>query len=224
MAEGLRKVIGNRLNPFAWLTNLQQHQIGFYTIDSTPVNGASGTGAKFLGPGTQLWSTTTKTWYINTNTQASPTWTAVDSATSSQQLSVVLTNAQIKALRATPITLVAAPGAGLFVNPIDCVLELLYGGTNAFTANAGDNLALKWQNGTTTAIIQGAIQAWVQGTANAYNAFVGPATGSDINVPAANVTNQPLVIHNIGAAEIAGNAANDNTIRVSLTYQIQTGA
>lgn len=224
MAEGLRKIIGNRLNPWAWLNNLQQHQIGFFTIDSTPTSGTSGTGAGKLGPGSNLWSTTTKTWYVNTNTQASPTWTPDASGNATQSLSVVLTNTQIKNLRATPITLVAAPGAGLFVNPIDCVLELLYGGTNAFTANVGDNLALKWKDGTTTPIIQGAVQAWVQGTANAYNAFVGPATGSDINVAAASVTNNPLVIHNIGAAEIAGNAANDNTIRVTLTYNIQVGA
>jgi hypothetical protein len=223
MAEGLRKVIGNLLNPVAWLNNLRDHSIGFFTIDSTPTNGTSGTGFGKLGPGSQLWSTTTKVWYVNTGTKASPVWTAVDSATSTQQSSIVIPNALIKTLRASPVTLVTAPGAGLYVNPIDCVIELIYGGNNAFTANAGDNLALKWQNGTTPAILTGGLQAFLQGTANAYNAFVGPALASDINVPAVNVTNQPLVLHNIGAAEIAGNAANDNTLRVSLTYQIQPG-
>jgi len=225
MAEGFRKYPGGQHAGFAaWLNNLMQHNIGLYTVDSTPVNGTSGTGAGKAGPGSQLWSTTTKTWYVNTNTTASPTWTQDAGPGGLQTLSVVLTNSQIKALRATPLTLVAAPGAGLFVNPIDCVLELIYGGNNAFTANVGDNLALKWKDGTTTPIIQGGLQAFLQGTANAFNAFVGPATGSDINVAGASVVNNPLVIHNIGAAEIAGNAANDNTIRLTLTYQIQVGA
>jgi len=49
----------------------------------TPVNGTSGTGVGFAGPGSlyvDATVTTTKL-YINTNTMASPTWVAVGTQT-----------------------------------------------------------------------------------------------------------------------------------------------
>lgn len=39
-----------------------------------PVNGASGTGAGFAGPGSEYTDTVAGNYYINTNTIASPTW------------------------------------------------------------------------------------------------------------------------------------------------------
>ena len=34
--------------------------------------------------------------------------------------------------------------------------------------------------------------------------------------------NQPLVLHNLGAGEFAGNAANDATLRVKVAYRVHT--
>lgn len=132
-------------------------------------------------------------------------------------VTLTLTNSQVKNVRATPITIVGAPLAGFLVMPVACLCELVYGGTNAFTSAAGDVLALKWKDGTTSPILQGAVQAFVQGTASAYSYFVPQAS---TNVTKANSDGQPLVIHNITASEIAGNAGNDNTLRFTLTYAI----
>jgi len=47
----------------------------------TPVNGASGTGATWAGPGSEYTDQTAGKLYINTGTAASPTWTVVGSQT-----------------------------------------------------------------------------------------------------------------------------------------------
>ena len=211
------------MNPFAWIRMLANNNVLSLVISGAPTNGTSGTGAGVLGKGAQVIDIATGNVYSNFGTLASPVWNLVDSPGSPlvQTAQVQLTNTQVKNCRATPVTIVAAPGAGFFVNPLDCICELVYGGTNAFTAQAGDNLAIKWKDGTTAAIISGGLQAFLQNTASAFNAFVGPALAADINVLKTNVDNQPLVLHNISAAEIAGNAANDNTLVITVTYNIQ---
>lgn len=135
------------------------------------------------------------------------------------QTTVTLTSAQIKALRATPITLVAAPGAGKSVFFLGAQLKSIYGGTNAFTGP--QNLAIRYQN-TTGTVVSTAITGtgFLDQTANEYQT-VGISTSSTI-AAATVVENQPLVIHNTGAAEITGNAANDNTIKVTIQYAILT--
>lgn len=44
--------------------------------NGTPVNGVAGTGAGWADIGSTLVDSTTGIWYSNTNTKASPTWTA----------------------------------------------------------------------------------------------------------------------------------------------------
>lgn len=133
--------------------------------------------------------------------------------------SLVLTNAQIKVLRATPQTIVAAPGAGKIIQPIAAYVGLVYGGTNAFTGAVNDNLGLKLKDGTGTTLMSGGVQGFIQATNSAMSLFVpAVAAGASVNVSKANSDNQPLVVHNITAAEIAGNAANDNTMIVVVQY------
>ena len=48
------------------------------SIAGAPVNGTSGTGAGFAGPGSILLRASNGTLYQNTNTVASPTWTLND--------------------------------------------------------------------------------------------------------------------------------------------------
>lgn len=72
----LEKIFTNKINLWAWLKNMNNKDIGIFTLDGVPVNGTSGTGAGKLGPGAVVINTLTGIWYSNRNTKASPTWTA----------------------------------------------------------------------------------------------------------------------------------------------------
>lgn len=129
---------------------------------------------------------------------------------------VSLTSAEVKALAATQQTLVAAPGAGKAIHFMGALLKLTYGGTNAFT-EAGDNLGIKYTNASGVQV-SGTIEttAFITATANTYTSAI-PA--GDAIVAATGAENQALVLDNLGS-EIAGNAANDNTLEISVVYRI----
>lgn len=55
--------------------------LGIYQNAGTPTNGTSGTYAGIAPKGALLVDTTNAVLYINTNTQASPTWTVVGDQT-----------------------------------------------------------------------------------------------------------------------------------------------
>lgn len=133
---------------------------------------------------------------------------------------VTLTNAQIKALRATPVTLVAAPGAGKYLEFVSAQLFLDYG-SNALTETA-DNLAVRYTDGSGTIVSQ-AIEAtgFIDQTADtATNAL------PKIDAIAAKTAceNKALVLHNTGDGEYGGNAGADTVMRVKIVYRVhQTG-
>lgn len=124
---------------------------------------------------------------------------------------VNLTSAQIKALKATPITLVAAPGADLAVVPVSIALVVNYGGTNAFTETA-DDLSIGYSGGAeikeieSTGLIDQTNDEW------RYITFEFDETFQPTE-------NTAVVITNLDD-EIAGNAAGNNTARVVLTYRV----
>lgn len=124
---------------------------------------------------------------------------------------VKLTSAEVKALKATPITLIAAPGADLAVVPISAVIHLSYGGTNVFTETA-DDLSIGWAGGaelheieTTGFIDQGNDET-------RYITFERAETFEPEE-------NTAVVITNLDD-EIAGNAANDNEIHIRIYYRV----
>lgn len=137
-----------------------------------------------------------------------------------QTAEVSLTNAEIKALRATPKTLVAAPGAAKVLEFISAIL-ILKAGANVLT-EATANLAVKYKDGASTQISE-----TVEATG-----FIDQATDTlttcrvkqDGIVATAIYTNQPLVLHNLGAGEYAGNAAADATLRAKIAYRIWSTA
>lgn len=142
----------------------------------------------------------------------------VSSDSSNTRVATVnLTSAQVKALRATPQTIVAAPGAGKIVVVESVVLQLNYGGTNAFTESA-DNLVLQYTDSGTD--ITGSIETtgFIDQTADAV-AIVRPATIATAAAATA-VVNEAVELFNTGDGEIAGNAAGDNTLNVTVVYRI----
>lgn len=127
-----------------------------------------------------------------------------------------LTSAQVKALRATPATLVAAPAAGKVLEFIKLYLFLDYG-SNAFTETA-DNLAVKYENGA-GATVSEAIETtgFIDQTADTM-ITAGPAAQGALAKTACD--GKALVLHNTGDGEIAGNAANDSVVRYKVVYRV----
>lgn len=135
-----------------------------------------------------------------------------------QVATVTLTNAELKALRATPKTLVAAPGAGKVLEFVSAVLKN-NGGTNALTEST-DNMAVKFTDGSGAAVSQTIeCTGFIDQTA----ATVTTAQAKiDAIAAYSAAANKALVLHNTGDGEWGGNAANDVTLTVKVTYRVHT--
>lgn len=131
-----------------------------------------------------------------------------------QFVEVAITNAEALALRATPKTLVAAPGAGKVLEFVS--VQLLFDYTAAYTESA-DNLAVRFNN-TTGVIVSQAIEATGFADATADTITNGLAKIDAIAAATASA-NLPLVLHNTGDGEWGGgNAAN--AIRAKVSYRV----
>lgn len=133
---------------------------------------------------------------------------AVTAGTTIQKASITLTNAQIKALHTTPVTVVAAPGAGSANIALYMIQKLNYGGNNPFTGGGG-TIALKYTTAGAT-MMSGMAIAKYTGTANAYQ------TNTPVSDAPTVSENTPLIFFTTFA--ITGNAANDNTISCDVYY------
>lgn len=131
-------------------------------------------------------------------------------------LKVNLTNAEIKALRATPKTLVASPKEGR-LNFVGARLVLKYGGTNVFTETA-DNLAIRYTDGSGAKVSDDIeCTGFIDQSANTET---NARAKADAIVASENAIGKALVLHNIGDGEFGGNAGNDNTMEVYITFQV----
>lgn len=127
-----------------------------------------------------------------------------------------LTSAQVKALRATPITLVPAV-VNKTLQLVSMQLELLYGGTNVFTESTA-NLGVKYTDGSGVQVSQ-----TIESTGfidQSANTVTSGEPKIDAIVTEAASLGKPLVLHNLGAGEIAGNAAADNSLVVTISYVV----
>lgn len=128
-----------------------------------------------------------------------------------QVAEVVLSSADVKALGATPVTLVAAPGADLAAVPVAVNIVVNYGGSNAFTESS-DDLSIGYAGGAelmeieSTGLIDQTNDEWRYITFEADETFVPEE-------------NTAIVITNLDD-EIEGNASGDNTVTVTLWYRI----
>lgn len=131
-----------------------------------------------------------------------------------QWAEVSITNAEMLALRATPKTLVAAPGAGKVLEFVSAQLYFDY--TGAYTETA-DNMAIKYTDGSGAAVSQ-TIEAtgFVDATADT---VTNALPKIDAIVAKSGSENKALVLHNTGDGEYGGgNAAN--AIRVKVAYRV----
>ena len=123
-----------------------------------------------------------------------------------RSVDVQLTNAQVLALRATPITLVAAPGANraLVLHKVYLVCSAAAG---AYTETI-DNLVVEYSGGTDAT---GAIETtgWIDAAA------VSPVIYFPVTTVVVPVANEALRLFNTGDGEFGGgNAANTLSVRV----------
>lgn len=153
-------------------------------------------------------------------TLTTPTLTAPVFASSptgdgvTQWAEVSITNAEMLALRATPKTLVAAPGAGKFLEFVSA--QLLFDRTAVYTESA-DNMAVRYTNGSGVIVSQ-AIESTGFVDASA-DTITNALPKIDTIVAGTGAANQALVLHNTGDGEFGGgNAAN--VIRVKVAYRV----
>ncbi len=131
--------------------------------------------------------------------------------------SKVLTSAQVKALHATPVQIVAAQGAGKLIcilGPIFC--KLTYGGTNPFTS--GGAIGVAWASPSLQTLCTSANSAFVDQSVSAY----AELNTSGFSNTDTSGENKDLVAYNVIAAEFTGNAANNNTVTLSGFYYVIT--
>ncbi len=138
--------------------------------------------------------------------------------------SLALTNAQIKALVATPIQIIAAPGSGNIINIVSCTAIMIYGGNNAFTDTSTNSIYLFY--GANTSAITTGIQRVldfnsITATTTTWCTGIQNAAAIQNSYTTAIATNKNVIVSlPSGSAEIAGNAANDNTITIWVLYTI----
>jgi hypothetical protein len=126
---------------------------------------------------------------------------------------VALTSPEILALRATPKTLVSAPGAGKVLEFVGALL-LLDATATAYVESAA-NLSVRYEN-TTGAKASDDIEAtgFIDQTADTMTTARPKA---DAIVAATGCANKALVLHNLGAGEYT---TGTGTMRVKVSYRV----
>ncbi len=141
--------------------------------------------------------------------------TGTESQTNLQTRKITLEAADIKALKATPVELVPAPGAGKVLEFVGAVW-FLDAGSEGLTETA-DNLGIEYDGGSAAAVAATVeMTGFIDQTADTMIRAVANDGGVDA---AADVVNKNLALVNNGDGEFAGNASNDAKLIGFVTYR-----
>ena len=186
------------------------------TGGGAPTSGAAGTAANQAPPASMYIDVTNNNVYQNTNTKASPTWSPVVGDDAVRYATVTLTNAQILALGSTPITIVAAPAAGKFIETLGGTIS--FASTSAAYTLNSNNIALYYTSrgggnrASNTITAAGLLDQVTTGLLAKFSLMPDDSNPS---------TAAPVVLQStLVAAMTGGNAAN--TLKVILAYRIRT--
>lgn len=129
---------------------------------------------------------------------------------------VSITAANLKLIRATPQSLVAAAGASTVVEFVSAILKLEAG--SEVLAETADNLVVRYTDGS-GAIVSETIETtgFIDQAADTYSNSIPK---KDVIVAATGNVNKALVLHNSGDGELTGNASDDAVLEVYITYRI----
>ena len=129
---------------------------------------------------------------------------------------VLISNSELKALRAVPQELVPAQGAGKLVEFVSAVV-ILIAGANVL-AETTDNLVVRYTNGGGVIVSQPLeCTGFIDHPLNVVSEMLPKV---DPIADATAALNAPLVLHNSGDGEFTGNAANDATLSVVISYRV----
>ena len=157
---------------------------------------------------------------VSNGAVALPTW----QTPAIQTVSVTLTNSQVRNLGNSSVTLINAPGIGKVIAIEHACVKLNVGATATAFSGSG-NLQIGYGRAPTVSpsnqdiITNAMVNASLGATTNQLaRTFATANTGAAYSLS----SNMAIVLYKSTAAVLGGNAANDNTITVSLTYQILT--
>lgn len=121
-----------------------------------------------------------------------------------------VTSAEIKTLHASPVTLIAAPGASKYIMTVAESYKYIFGGTAYTSASGTVKAVLSTANVLGTVFLNVSMVA----AASSYRAISSftAAPGSGVALE-----NQPYMLYNDGAAEFA---TGNGTIKCSIDYRI----
>lgn len=128
---------------------------------------------------------------------------------------VTLTAAEVKALNATPKTLVAAPGANLAVVFEGAMVSFVYGTAAYAGIAAGEDLSFKYTNGSGLEVGQCETTGFLDQTASQFR-YVRPQAAASGNSAILAVANAALVLHMLSGEITTG----DSPVKVRVIYRV----
>lgn len=182
-------------------------QAGYRTNSGSPSGSVT---PYFIGE--ELLDTTNNVWY-KAHSTTNTSWNTISETRFKK---VTLTNVNIKALNATPVELVAAPGAN-FVIVFNGAMLKLNAGTEVLTESA-DNLVIEYDNGSAVACSN-----TIEATGfidQAADTITNAIPVSDMIDASADIVNKNIAILNSGDGEYGGNATGDATMDIYVYYNI----
>lgn len=124
---------------------------------------------------------------------------------------VTLTNAQVKTLNATAVSVIAAPGAGKIVQVVDVLGKLNYATAAFDSVGTGDDFVLRYTNTSGGIAAQLESTGWLDATADAYQYAIAASSVK----PLANAA----VVAHILAGEIYGSAGG-GSVTLKIKYRV----
>lgn len=144
-------------------------------------------------------------------------WRAWVSALAPDETTVMIAtgtiaNAAVRTLNATPVSIIAAPGAGKFIRVLSCYWRLNYTAPAFDAAAAGDTLVLRSENGSGPVLVDDVAGNTIGAASANYEVIVGAAAEQVV------ATNKAIVAH-ITTGEWYG-AAGGSSLTYKVYYQI----